>query len=176
MDLLSESLVDLINRYKFDKHFLSLKIIMKTWGLGYEKSKEKAKQIYKKIGIIHSPALGDEVTFSNTGFNHLIRKGRIPRPKNEQKRRFTLLDYVEAIVRNPRTTITYKQEERKVKINRHGEKLLKTSTIYFWKFIEKVDGCEIKVIISQVEGGKKHFLSVMGDEIVIDNKIKKDRH
>lgn len=58
---------------------------MKTWGIGYEKSKEKAKNIYSKIGRIECSALSDEfVTFSSVRFNHLVRKGRIPRTRNEQ--------------------------------------------------------------------------------------------
>jgi len=46
---------------------------MKTWGLGYEKSKHKAKRIYAKIGRVPSPALGGElVAFTSAGFNHLV--------------------------------------------------------------------------------------------------------
>ena len=65
---------------------------MKTWKFGYEKSKKKAKKIYSKIGRVTCPALGDDsVAFNSKGFNHLVRKGRIPRKKNKQKRRFVLL-------------------------------------------------------------------------------------
>jgi len=144
---------------------------MKTWGIGYEKSKEKARQIYRKIGIISSPALGgSDVVFGAIGFNHLVRKGRIPRPRNEQKKRFVLLEYVEAIIKNPVAKIKYRQEIGKVKINRYGKILLKDSIIHFWTFFEKIEDCEVKVVISQVESGKKHFLSIMGNNVQIDNK------
>ena len=74
--------------------------------LGYEKAKQQAKQIYSKIGRIKCPALGDEyVLFTSAGFDHLLRKGRIPRTRNEQKRRFTLLPYVEKIIKNPTAKI-----------------------------------------------------------------------
>ena len=147
---------------------------MKTWGIGYDKSKERAKKIYKNIGIILSPALGgSEVLFSSIGFTHLLRKGRIPRPRNEQKKRFTLLEYAESIVRNPEAKIVYKEQERKVEIDRHGEKLIKTSKICFWTFIEKIEDCNVKVVISQVDAGKKHFFSIMGDNIIIDKTLKK---
>lgn len=147
---------------------------MKTWGLGYEKSKEKAKKIYKNIGIVLSPALGGvEVIFSSIGFTHLLRKGRIPRARNEQKKRFVLLEYVESIVRNPEAKIIYREQERKIEINRHGEKLFKTSKIHFWTFVDKIEDCNVKVVVSQINGSKKHFFSVMGDNIVNSKKLKK---
>ena len=60
---------------------------MKTWSLGYGKAKIKAKAIYSKIGRIQCPAFGGEhVSFTSEGFNHLMRKGRLPRTKMSRKR------------------------------------------------------------------------------------------
>ncbi len=149
---------------------------MKTWGVGYEKSKKKAKEIYSNIGRIKCPALSNEyISFSRIGFNHLIRKVRIPRPRNEQKRRFVLLPYVEEIIKNPEATIYYKHKRIKHKTNRHGEKILIESEADFWIFIQKIKFCTIKVVIRQLGNGNKHFLSVMGDSVKIDNKIKKNK-
>jgi hypothetical protein len=143
--------------------------------LGYNKAKEKAKKIYSNIGTVKCPALGDEyVFFSSFGFNHLVRKGRVPRTKNEQKRRFTLLPYVEKIVKNPKAVIIYRKETIKEKSNRHGEKILIESIAHFWALIEKIEDCEIKVVVRQLEGGNKHFFSVMGDSVKI-LKIKNPR-
>ena len=62
---------------------------MKTVNLDYEKSLQRAKNIYSKIGRIVSPALDNQtIIFSDIGFNHLVRKGRTLRTKNEQKKRF----------------------------------------------------------------------------------------
>src|SRR3989344_5159926 len=97
--------------------------MIKTWDLGYEKSKQKAKAIYVRIGRIQSPALGDSVAFTSAGFNHLIRKGRIPRPKNEQKRRFALIPYIEQIVKNPKSLLLYERRETRYVTDRHGEKV-----------------------------------------------------
>ncbi len=147
---------------------------MKTWGIGYEKSKEKAKDIYSKIGRIECPALSNEfVTFSRVGFNHLVRKGRIPRTKNEQKRRFTLIPYIEGIIKNPKAKVLYREKTIKYKANRHGEKILIESKAKFWAFEEKVERCRIKVIIRQLGDGNKHFFSVISDEVIIDNQNKK---
>ena len=143
--------------------------------LGYEKAKQQAKQIYSKIGRIKCPALGDEyVLFTSAGFDHILRKGRIPKTRNEQKRRFTLIPYVEQIIKNPIAKIAYRKTETKEKVNRHGEKILIESTAHFWTFVDKVDDCMIKIVIRQLENKNKHFFSVMGDNIKII-KTKKTR-
>lgn len=140
---------------------------MKTWNIGYKKAKAKAKIIYSKIGRIQCPAFnGEYISFSNKGFNHLIRKGRIPRTRNEQKKRFCLLPYAEKIIKNPTALIQYKSKELKYYTNRHGEKILTTSNADFWTFIEKFGDCTIKVVIMQVGGGNKQFISIMGDKII----------
>lgn len=145
---------------------------MKAWGLGYEKAKERAQEIYKKIGSVKCPALGSHVAFSRSGLNHIIRKGRIPRTRNEQKRRFTLLPYVENIVKNPTAVILYKKEIIKERVNRHGEKVLMESVAHFWTFVEKIEDCTIKVVIRQLNNKAKHFFSVMGDNVKILDSYK----
>lgn len=146
---------------------------MRTWGLGYEKSKERAKKVYSRIGRIKCPALDDEmVVFNSAGFNHLVRKGRIPRPRNEQKRRFVLLEYAEQIIKNPRADIEFRQSEIKYTVDRYGEEVLMTSVAKFWTFAQTIDGCVIKVVIRQIEDKQKIFFSIMGDDVAIDNREK----
>ena len=148
---------------------------MKTWALGYEKAKQKARDIYSAIGHVPCPALGNElIAFTGIGFNHLVRKGRIPRTRNEQKKRFVLIPRAEQMVRNPRAAIEYRRTEEKIVVDRHGEKTLVASVAEFWTFVEHIDGCEIKVVIRQLStGGPKHFFSVMGDNVKIDARGKK---
>lgn len=130
----------------------------------YEQLKLKTKKAYSKIGRIHSPALNDEyVAFTSKGFTHLIRKGRNPRPRNEQAKRFLLIPYAEQIIRNPRVTILYRSIETKYYINRHGQKILTTSTAHFWTFVESNKDTKIKVVVRQLNQGPKHFFSIMGN-------------
>jgi len=144
--------------------------------LGYEKAKQQAKQIYSKIGRIKCPALGDEyVFFTSAGFDHILRKGRIPRTRNEQKRRFTLLPYVENIIKNPTAKIIYRKLNVKEKVNRHGEKVLIESAAHFWTFKERVNDCTVKIVIRQLENKNKHFFSVMGDNVKIISAKKNGR-
>jgi len=147
--------------------------IMKAWSLGYEKSKKKAKKLYSGIGTVVCPALGDQtIAFTSKGFRHLIRKGRIARPRNEQKRRFVLLPFAEKILKNPHASIEFRQKEIKYKVNRHGEKILMTSNAKFWTFSEQVKDCTVKIVIMQIEDKQKQFISIMGDNVKIDKRRK----
>ena len=150
---------------------------MKAWKLGYEKAKQKAKDLYSAIGHVPSDALGgDLVAFTRVGFNHLVRKGRNPRTRNEQKKRFVLVQYIEAMVQNPRAVIEYRQTVEKVEVDRYGETLLVTSMAEFWTFVEEIDDCTVKVVIRQLStGGPKHFLSVMGDNVTIEKSVSKNK-
>lgn len=131
----------------------------------YEKTKRQAKRVYKRIGRVPCPALGGElVAFTSAGFNHMVRKGRIPRPKKDQQRRFALVPHIERIIRNPKATIAYERRETKTVVDRHGENITLKSTADFWTFMETTDDVVIKVVIRQLgERGQKHFFSVMGD-------------
>lgn len=135
---------------------------MKIKTLTYEQAKKEAKKIYSKIGRIPSPALNNEcIAFTSKGFTHIIRKGRNPRPRSEQKRRFRLIPYAEKIVKKPNGTIIYRTTETKSWINRHGEKVLLTSTAHFWTFVEKINNRSVKVVVRQLNQGQRHFFSIM---------------
>ena len=130
--------------------------------MSYLEIKLQAKKLYSKIGRVSCPAFGgDFVSFNRLGFSHLLRKGHIPRPKSEQKRRLSLLKYAEVIVKNPKAKIYFRQIEAKYLINRHGQKILTASLVKFWTFIEEIDGKKIKLVIRQLGNGNKHFLSIM---------------
>ena len=133
--------------------------------INYQLLKVKAKKLYSKIGRIPSPALnGEYVAFTNIGFTHLVRKGRNPRPRNEQKKRFALLPHAEDIIKNPKATIVYRTTETKYWTDRYGEKILITSTAHFWTFEEKINNRIIKVVIRQLNQGQKHFFSIMSNK------------
>src|SRR5262249_3164206 len=106
---------------------------------------------YDQIGIIESPALSGEVAFTDVGFNHLIRKRRRFRTRNERNRRFALLKYARRIIADKQATILYRQEH------------FHSSVIHFWAFSATIDTHDIKVVVSQIDDGKKQFLSIMED-------------
>jgi len=79
--------------------------------------------------------------------------------------------YIEQMIQHPRAVIEYRRTEEKIFVNRHGVRTLVASVAEFWTFVEKIDDCEVKVVVRQFNtGGPKHFFSVMGDNVEIDNK------
>ena len=143
-----------------------------TWRLGYDKSKEKAKDIYARLGHIKCPALGDkEVAFSRIGFNHLIRKGRVLRTRSEQKRRFVLIEYIKQIILDPNATILFRESSIKEKVVRGNKRVFIKSHARFWTFVSNIKDCKIKVVIRQMDEGKLQFLSIFGDNVI--TRIKK---
>lgn len=137
--------------------------------MGYETCRKWAKNFYKKIGAVLSPALDNQyIFFNNTGFNHLIRKLSL-RSRHEQKRRFLLLPRAEAIIKNPQAIMVYRKEKKKILIKRKETKALKESTIHYWTFVYFTDSKRIKVVIRQINNGNKHFYSIM------DKRAKKQK-
>lgn len=144
--------------------------MIKCWNLGYEKSKKKAHRIYAKIGSVQCPIFNDElVSFTSRGFRHLIRKrGRATRAKTEQKKRFVLLKYAERMVTKPahRVKIEFETREITEKVNRYGKKMLVKRSAKAWTIIEDIEGSEVKLVIGQVDGRGKEFVSIMSKDVL----------
>jgi len=112
---------------------------------------KKAKEEYKKIGHVECPAFDNKkVIFNNYGFNHLIRKGQELRPIEIQIERINLTKkYATQILKSSYNYMTYLKDVDK---DNH--------TAYFWSFISKKDGLNIRVVVRQLENGPKHFFSI----------------
>lgn len=115
----------------------------------YRDTRDLALKEYKKIGKIRCPALNDElVYFSNAGFRHLIRKDKI-RSRAEQKQRFLLLPFAKEIIGDSNSTLEYR------------EKILNGSLTQYWSLTNVRDNLPIRVVIRQVNNGRKHFYSII---------------
>ncbi len=114
---------------------------------------QKAKEDYYRIGSVPCPAFGGEsVYFNRHGWNHLFRKGRKSRETKEQSSRIELVKYSEYILRRSSEII----EVRENITNGHKA--------YFWAIKRYVDNKCIRIVIRKLNGGKKHFFSIMDDE------------
>jgi hypothetical protein len=113
----------------------------------YEEVKQKAKELYERVGRVWCPALNDEIIFGSNGFRHLVRNGSRHRYKSEQKRRFALISLAKDILENSQNFAVRE-------IDSGGKKAT------FWAFTERRNDKIIKVIVRQIEGQKKKFLSV----------------
>ena len=113
----------------------------------YDEARKKAKAEYISIQQVWCPALGDYVIFSSNGFRHLIRDGKKYRHKAEQKRRFALIPIAKKILEGSQV------------FARHAINS-KEKNVIFWVFMREGEDKTIKVIVRQIEGQKKKFLSV----------------
>ncbi len=115
----------------------------------WKKYIKNEKEKYKKLICVKCPAFGnEEVYFNNYGFDHIISKGRIPRPKEEVMDRFKLLPYAPNIIKN---TKSVDNEERRTR----GK-----SVAYFWTI--KSDS-NIRIILRRLNNGTIHFYSIMNE-------------
>jgi hypothetical protein len=113
-------------------------------GENYKIAKRKAKEFYGKIDRAWCPALDDYIVFNKTGFQHLMRKGNVPRVNSEQKRRFALLPYACLLLNDSNVRIIFRKE--------------KDAT--FWSFTEEINDRAIVLIVRQINDGNKHFFSI----------------
>lgn len=117
----------------------------------YEELFQRAAAHYASIKALSVPALGgDLVFFTRLGFNHLLRKGRYPRFIKDRVRRLRLLKYVEEILQHSTSTVSF-----------HTARTSRGRNIKYWAFSRQCGGRIVTVVISQIEGGPKTFLSVM---------------
>ena len=111
---------------------------------------EKAKKEYYKIGSIPCTALnGEHVYFNSYGFNHLIRKGRVPRKIDEQIRRINLVHEAVVMISSEISIYTYRETTIEKSIGR------------FWTLKKSNRNIKIQAVIRQLNNGRKHFFSVM---------------
>ena len=107
----------------------------------YEYKKKKARLIYKSLAPVFCPILKDWVQFNDHGFRHILIKNNRARPKNDQIRRFRLLPRARKVISG---AIRY--------VYRQGK-----HDASFWSV---TDG-KVKILIRQINTGRKHFFSIM---------------
>ena len=111
---------------------------------------EQRKKEYKKIGQIKCLAFGDElVYFNKDGFNHLLRKHGKLRPRDQQLRRLNLLPHAPTILRDISKFTSY------------SEGFIEGIQGKFWTICGTINGLKIKVVIRQLNNGRKQFFSIM---------------
>ena len=123
----------------------------------YEEAKKNAKEFYGKLERVWCPALGDYVFFNKSGFEHLVRKRGLPRPKSEQKRRFALLPHIESILKDPTVTVSHEEDNILHTTKIQGERALVPAVVTFRRIVAMRDDKLVKIVIRQINGREKHF-------------------
>ena len=132
----------------------------------FNEIKNDAEDFYKAIGKIHCPYFGDNIYFNVKGWDHLIFKSwNNTRIISDQFARLRHIKLAPEVIRQSKTLqgewITKKIE--RIKTNSRWEKVLKLITYYEFIAVMESHGSKIrvKVIVKQVDGGDKFFLSII---------------
>jgi len=132
----------------------------------FNEVKNGAEDFYNKIKSVRNPYFGEEVHFNVKGWEHLIFKGfNRTRPIQDQFARFRHIPLAPEIIRNSKTLqgIWKTHKFERLKRKNGWEKVLKVTTYYEFIAILESHGSKVrvKVIIKQVDGAEKHFLSII---------------
>jgi len=128
----------------------------------FEKVKADAEAFYEKLPDIFCPYFQGKIAFNAKGLKHLRFKAeRQARSHRDQYARLKLLHLAPEVLKKSHTVQgiweTKKFEQQKT--NNRWENVLKT--VRFFEFIAVLENIRIKVIVKEVEGGEKHFWSVI---------------
>ena len=132
----------------------------------FNKIKHEAEDFYNKIGVLHCPYFNEKVHFNAKGLEHLIFKTwNRTRPISDQFTRFRHLSLAPEIIKSSKTLqgIWSTKKFERIKKKNGWEKVLKLISYYEFIAVMESHGSKVrvKVIVKQIDGGEKFFLSII---------------
>ncbi len=133
----------------------------------FNEIKHEAEDFYNKIGCIYSSYFKENINFNIKGWDHLIFKSwNRTRPIADQFSRLRHLKLAPNILNQSRTLqgVWATQKFERIKKKDGGwQQILKLTTYY--EFIAVMEShsskVRVKVIVKQIDGGEKFFLSII---------------
>lgn len=128
----------------------------------FEKAKIKAEEFYDTIKEVHCPYFAEKIAFNAKGIKHLkFKTDQQARPRNDQYVRLKLVYFAPEVLKLSKTVqgISEKKKLEHRNINSRWEYVMKL--VRHYEFIAVLNGVRVKVIVKEVEGGEKHFWSVI---------------
>ncbi len=128
----------------------------------FEEVKVMAETFYKSIGEVRCPYFSERVAFNAKGWRHLAFKSdRQARTQKDQYSRMKLLRLAPEIIKKSHTLqgIWRTRKFEIQKINSRWEHHLREVILY--EFIAVLENVRVKVIVKEIEGGEKHFWSII---------------
>ena len=125
--------------------------------MDYVTARVEAKEYYRTIGTVFSPAIGEQIYFSNRGFRHILfKQGLKGRAKDHQIRRFSLLPFAVELIG---LATTHQEFEMKTEVHH-----VKNNVVRYWGIIAILRNEKFKVVIRKInENGMVHFWSIIPD-------------
>jgi len=128
----------------------------------HKKEKAKAEEFYRKIGKATCPYFGVDIIFNSDGFHHLQFSAGSERKKEELLLKFTLLPFVEDIVKKSGTIQSYRKQWGV--FGRKAQGPMKQMEYWGLMAIMGDNKIGIKVVLRKVGDGNITFWSVMPTE------------
>jgi hypothetical protein len=128
----------------------------------FEKVRTEGEDSYKKYSTVYCPYFKDTITFNSQGLEHLKFKTREKaRQEQDQYMRFKLLHLAPLVLGSSGTLQGVFETKRfeYIKINSKWNKVLKPVTYY--EFISVIKRNRVKIIVKQIDNGKKIFWSII---------------
>ena len=128
----------------------------------FEKVKSNGESFYKSIGEIYCPYFKEKIAFNAQGLEHLKYKYRgKSRLEQDQYMRFKLINLAPEVLKISSSLqgIWETQKFEYIKMHSRLDKILKNVTYYEFTAIIKRN--RVKIIIKQVENGKRIFWSII---------------
>ncbi|MEK7208068.1 MAG: hypothetical protein AAB699_00790 [Patescibacteria group bacterium] len=123
---------------------------------------KKAEAFYASIGEVRCPYFGARIAFNAKGLRHLkFKSDQVARPRSEQYARLKLVTSAPEVLQRSHTVqgIWHTRRFEMQNTNSRWERVMKEVT--FYEFIAVLDDVRVKVIVKEVQGGEKHFWSVI---------------
>jgi hypothetical protein len=121
---------------------------------------------YNKIGSVHCPYFNEKIHFNAKGWEHLIFKTwNRTRNIEDQYARLRHLHSAQFILQNSKTLqgVWRTQKIERIKRNKSWVKTLVKTTYYEFIAVVEYHASQVrmKIIVKQLEGGEKFFLSII---------------
>jgi hypothetical protein len=124
--------------------------------------KMESEKLYKSFGEVYCPYFKEKLSFDAQGLEHLKFKRREKsRPEKDQFMRLKLIHLAPEILKSSHTLqgILETKKFERVKTNNRWEHIQKNVT--YFEFIAVIKRNRCKVVVKQIEGGKKFFWSII---------------
>lgn len=128
----------------------------------FEKIKIEAEKFYDTIKEVSCPYFSEKIAFNAKGIKHLkFKDDQRARPQIDQYARLKLIHLAPEVLKLSRTVqgISEKRKMEPQKTNSRWEYVMRL--VRHYEFIAVLQNIRVKVIVKEVEGGDKHFWSVI---------------
>ena len=124
--------------------------------------KERGEAFYKTLGEVYCPYFKQKVSFEAQGLEHLKFKRREKaRLEQDQYMRFKLLYIAPEILKLSHTVQGVLETKKFEKIRVHGRTDTVLKLVTYYEFIAVVKRNRVKIIVKQIEDGRKFFWSII---------------